>query len=82
MQLERKPEPGQTWQHFKGNIYKILLISEEYWKLDQILDFPREQIKHTETGELCTLGVQVQLDIDPIITLIRKADGQTIEGKL
>lgn len=52
MELERTPHPGQVWQHFKGNEYRILLCTgihatpEEWCKLPGILEF-----KHTETLE-------------------------------
>lgn len=52
MELERNPQSGQVWQHFEGNIYRVLLCTgtrmpmEDWIKLPGLL-----RVKHSETLE-------------------------------
>lgn len=49
MQLERTPQPGQIWQHYKGNDYKIILVtgSKPDWTNESLAT--KFSIKHSET---------------------------------
>jgi len=50
MELERNPQPGQIWQHFKGNTYKIILCTGR--KISPQDELPGIQnCKHSETNE-------------------------------
>ena len=50
MELERNPQPGQIWQHFKGNTYKIILCTGR--KISPQDEIPGIQnCKHSETNE-------------------------------
>lgn len=51
MQLERTPQPGQIWQHYKGNDYRIILVTGEFNTLEHIFALPTTEAIHTETGD-------------------------------
>jgi hypothetical protein len=55
MQLERTPQPGQIWQHFKGNNYKILFVTGNSIKFLEDLYNVDASIKHHETGYECLI---------------------------
>ena len=58
MQLERTPQPGQIWQHFKGNNYKILFVTGKPISGTNLDDFDitTDGIKHHETGYECLIA--------------------------
>lgn len=58
MQLERTPQPGQIWQHFKGNNYKILFVTGRPISETNSDDFDitTNGIKHHETGYECLIA--------------------------
>jgi hypothetical protein len=56
MQLERTPQPGQIWQHFKGNNYKILFVTGKSIKFLEDLYSVDASIKHHETGYECLIA--------------------------
>lgn len=67
MELERKPQSGQIWRHFKGNTYRVLFCTgsqttmEDWMKLPGVLG-----VKHSETLE----SVKAVLTIDHKIELL------------
>ena len=58
MELERTPQPGQIWQHFKGNNYKILFVTGKPISGTNLDDFDitTDGIKHHETGYECLIA--------------------------
>jgi hypothetical protein len=58
MQLERTPQPGQVWQHYKGNDYKIILVTNAEIPDDDLSELNDciESIKHSETSYECLLA--------------------------
>jgi hypothetical protein len=67
-QMERSPQPGQIWKHFKGNDYEVLLITgipligTNNPDLDILRSFWSKDIKHSETQETLTLITELSSD--------------------
>lgn len=52
MELERKPQSGQIWRHFKGNTYRIIFCTGRKASPQELYELPGvRNCKHSETNE-------------------------------
>lgn len=69
MQLERTPQPGQIWQHFKGNDYKIILVTGIEATTNSLFSLVDITIIHSELNRevlLCEYENRLALTTDLI----------------
>lgn len=67
MQLDRKPQPDQIWQHYKGNDYRTQLITGIDATTKDLYSFVDKTITHSELSQevvLCDYRGKLALTTD------------------